>query len=75
LGIRSALGKMIGANSGRRPSFLAFFRSDSSNDEGTHLVATLLLPFIVMGIHKRRAQGLIGECRRKEEEAMAVAEE
>jgi hypothetical protein len=57
---------MIGADSGRRPSFLAFFRSDSSNDEGTHLVDVLLLPFFVifslcatflMGIHKRMRSG------------------
>jgi hypothetical protein len=48
------------------------------------LVAALLLPFFVifslcatflMGIHKRRARGLRGECKRKEEEAMVAAEE
>jgi hypothetical protein len=63
---------------------LAFFRSDSSSDEGTHLVDALLLPFFVifslcatflMGIHKRCARGLRGECKRKGEEAMAAAEE
>jgi hypothetical protein len=78
------LGKMIDTDSGRRPSFLAFFRSDSSNDEGTHMVATLLFPFLVifslcvaflMGIHKRSARGLRGECRCKEEEALVAAEE
>jgi hypothetical protein len=47
LGTRSLPGKMISADSGRKPSFLAFFRSDSSNNKGTHLVATLLLPFFV----------------------------
>jgi hypothetical protein len=84
LGIRSVPGNIIGTDSRRRPSFLAFFRSDSSNDEGTHLVATLLLPFFVifslcatflMGIHKRCAQGLRGECKSKEEEEMEAAEE
>jgi hypothetical protein len=83
--MRSALGKTIGADSGRRPSFLAFFRSDSLNNEGTHLVDALLFPFFIifslcatflMGIHKRRARGLRGECKRKEEEeAMAASEE
>jgi hypothetical protein len=47
-------------------------------------VAALLLPFFVifslcetflMGIHKRRAWGIRGECKRKEEEAMTAAEE
>jgi hypothetical protein len=82
--MRSTPGKTIGTDLGRRPSFIAFFRSDSSNDEGTHLVAALLLPFFVifslcatflMGIHKRCARGLRGEYKRKEEEAIAVAEE
>jgi hypothetical protein len=40
--------KTIGADFGRKLSFLAFFRLDSSNDEGTHLVPTLLLPFFVI---------------------------
>jgi hypothetical protein len=57
---------MIGTDSGRRPSFLAFFRSDSSNDEGTHLVDALPLPFFVifslcatflMGIHQLMSSG------------------
>jgi hypothetical protein len=75
---------MIGTDSGRRPSFLALFRSDSSNNEGTHLVATLMLPFFVifslcatflMGIQKRCARGLREECKHKEEEAMTAMEE
>jgi hypothetical protein len=84
LGMRSSPGKMIGADSGRRPSFLAFFRLDSSNDEGTHLVDALLLPFSVnfslcatflMGSTSEHAQGLRGECKRKGGEAMVATEE
>jgi hypothetical protein len=36
---------MTGATAGRKPSFLAFFRLGSSNDEGTHLRAIFLSPF------------------------------
>jgi hypothetical protein len=32
---------------------LAFFRSDSSNDEGTHLVDALPLPFFVIFLYVR----------------------
>jgi hypothetical protein len=48
------------------------------------LVAALLLPFFIifslcatflMGIHKRHARGLKGECKCKGEEAMAAVEE
>jgi hypothetical protein len=48
------------------------------------VVAALLLPFFVifslcatflMGIYKRCAWGLRAECKRKEKEAIAVAEE
>jgi hypothetical protein len=82
--MRSALGKMIDADLGRRPSFLDFFRSDSSNVEGTHLVAVLLLPFLVifsrcatflMGIHKRRTRGAERRVQAQGGQAMAVAEE
>jgi hypothetical protein len=76
--------KTIGGATARNPSLLALFRSDSSNSEGTHLVAVLPLFFFVIfslcatifvGIWRRCARGCEETEERKEDEAMAVAEE
>jgi hypothetical protein len=39
---------MIAAASGRKPSFFAFVKSDSSNVDETHLRAILLPPFFTI---------------------------
>jgi hypothetical protein len=75
---------MTGAASGRKPSFLAYFRSASSKDEGTQLRAILLVPLLtiftlcatlLMGMQRWSARGLRGEGKCKEEEVVAAAEE
>jgi hypothetical protein len=75
---------MIGTADGRKPSFSAFFRSASSNDEGTQFRASFLVPLLVifalcatllMGMQWQSAWGLQEEGKREEEEAVAAAEE
>jgi hypothetical protein len=77
-------GKMTGTTAGRKPSFLAFFRSGSSKDEGIQLRAIFLFPFFTiftlcatffMGMQGWSARGLRGGSKHEEEEAAAAAKE
>jgi hypothetical protein len=80
----SVLGKMISAEAGTNPSFLAFFRSASSKEEEIQPKACFFVPFfaildqcttLLMGMQWRGTRGLREKGERKEEEAVAVAEE